>query len=120
MPYRVFAWIAGVSVSLVATAAVADYSRITDKRTFAEMVAGRQLTRLGIELTVTPGGDIRGSAFGKQVSGAWEWQNGYFCRDLVWGERDLGFNCQEVALKGRALKFTSDRGAGPSASLTLR
>ena len=58
-------------------------------------------------------------AFSK-ITGAWLWEDGYFCRDLRWGRKDLKYNCQRVISDGNQLTFTSDRGAGDSASFTLR
>lgn len=93
---------------------------IDDRREFVDLVQGKQLTLPGIRLSVTPDGRITGRAYGRDVSGAWEWNGGYFCRSLFWGERDLGPNCQQVKLEGGKLRFTSDRGAGQSATLTLQ
>jgi hypothetical protein len=82
--------------------------------------AGRELRRFGIRLTVTPDGTIQGRAFGTPVTGQWNWNDGYFCRDLFYGEDDLGFNCQLVQVNGETLRFTSDQGQGIYADLTLR
>jgi hypothetical protein len=103
----------------LATAAKADFEPIRDGSEFTQAVAGKSLTRFGIRLKVSSQGDIDGNAFGRPVSGEWTWQNGYFCRDLFWGDQELGYNCQQVERKGAALRFTSDRGAGHSAELTL-
>ncbi len=87
---------------------------------FVSLVAGRELRRLGIRLTVSPEGRIEGRAFGAPVTGEWTWQGGYFCRDLFWNDTDLGYNCQLVQESGDTLRFTSDQGAGMYADLTLR
>ena len=87
---------------------------------FVSLVAGRELRRLGIRLTVSPEGRIEGRAFGAPVTGQWTWQGGYFCRDLFWNDTDLGYNCQLVQESGDTLRFTSDQGAGMYADLTLR
>ena len=55
-----------------------------------------------------------------QVRGAWNWQNGYFCRNLYWGSREIGTNCQEVKISGDLVRFTSDLGEGNYADLMLR
>lgn len=86
---------------------------------FVSLIEGRELRRLGIRLTVTPTGEIRGRAFGGPVRGQWRWENGYFCRDLFWNDTDLGYNCQLVQENGATLRFTSDQGAGMFADLTL-
>jgi len=102
-----------------AVPARADYEPIRDRAEFLGVVTQGELTRMGIRLTVTPDGAITGRAFGRDVTGAWTWENGYFCRDLAWGDQSFGYNCQEVARNGRSLRFTSDRGTGQSASLRL-
>lgn len=53
------------------------------------------------------------------MSGAWQWNDSYFCRSLFWGEQDLGNNCQQVAMDGGDIRFTSDRGAGKHANFGL-
>ncbi len=111
-----------LTLSIVATTTTAAlaFQPVREQTKFIELVAGKQLTRFGIQLTVTPDGDIRGTAFGRQVSGQWQWSDGFFCRSLYYGDRDLGPNCQEVKVNGNTLRFTSDRGAGIYADLNLR
>jgi hypothetical protein len=87
---------------------------------FVSLTSGRELRRLGIRVQVLPQGQIEGRAFGSPVTGAWTWEGGYFCRDLYWGGDDLGYNCQLVEENGDTLRFTTDRGDGIFADLTLR
>jgi hypothetical protein len=109
-----------LSLMLASTAPAAqEFQTVRDQSRFLELVVGKQLTRFGIRLNVTPDGEIRGRAFGRPVTGNWQWSDGYFCRDLYYGERDLGANCQEVKVNGRTVRFTSDRGQGIFADLTL-
>jgi hypothetical protein len=96
------------------------FNVVPSRDTFVSLVQGRELRRFGIRLTVTPDGAIRGRAFGTDVTGQWDWNNGYFCRDLFFGEEDLGFNCQLVQINGETLRFTTDQGQGIYADLTLR
>jgi hypothetical protein len=93
--------------------------RRASRDSFVSLVRA-ELRRFGIRLTVTPDGTIQGRAFGTPVTGRWNWNNGYFCRDLFYGEDDLGFNCQLVQVNGETLRFTSDQGQGIYADLTLR
>ena len=75
----------------------------------------------GISLKVEPDGEIRGSAMGWDVTGTWEWQDGYFCREMDWSGYPIPKNCQLVEAKGdEAIRFTVDKGAGDSASFNLR
>lgn len=117
-----FALAAGVAAALASAdvAASEQLTVVSSRDTFVSLIEGRELQRFGITLTVTTDGQIIGRAFGYDVTGAWEWENGYFCRDLFWGGDDLGFNCQQVAVSGDTLRFTSDRGTGRFADLNLR
>ncbi|MEQ8899072.1 MAG: dihydrodipicolinate reductase [Roseovarius sp.] len=105
---------------LSAPAFAENFKPVTNRDNFVTLMQNRELTRLGINLTVTPDGRIDGRAFGRDVSGAWRWQSGYFCRDLYWGKKNLGPNCQAVKVQGQTVRFISDQGTGEHADLTLR
>ena len=111
-----------LSIALLATpaAAQAEFSPVTERSQFVSLIEDRDLTRFGITVEVTTDGQIKGRAFGRSVSGAWEWNGDYFCRDLYWGSMDLGSNCQAVRRKGATLRFISDQGSGQQADLYLR
>lgn len=115
------AMISVLLLTLSAPAFAEGFQRIEGRDGFVSALQDRDLTRLGIRVKVTDGGQIFGRAFGRKVSGDWKWQNGYFCRDLYWGgnELDLG-NCQTVEKRGNTLRFTSNKGTGDSADLRLR
>jgi len=104
----------------VAPASAEAFQKVSDKSRFVEIVQDKELIRMGIGLDVMPDGKIVGRAFGRDVTGSWTWQDGYFCRDLFWGQRELGYNCQEVKVNGATIRFTSDEGTGQFADLTLR
>lgn len=106
---------------LTAAPALADgFATVSKKSDFLSLVDGRDLKRFGIKLNVMSDGRITGDAFGREVQGAWEWQQGYFCRDLYWGSRDLGPNCQRVEVQDGTLRFIADRGQGDSAEFALK
>lgn len=100
--------------------AVAEYSKINGKTEFLKVVQGKTLSRPLVKLQVSQAGDITGRGASWDVIGKWKWQNGYFCRNLVWGGTELGYNCQEVGLSNGKLRFTSDQGQGQSAEFKLR
>jgi hypothetical protein len=114
--------VATVWLTLVAPEAVQaeEFRPIESLDRFVSLTNGRDLRRFGIRVQVTPEGQIEGRAFGGPVTGAWTWEGGYFCRDLFWNGDDLGYNCQLVEENGDTLRFTTDRGAGIYADLTLR
>jgi len=101
-------------------AAAEEFRPIESLDRFVSLTNGRDLRRFGIRVQVTPEGQIEGRAFGGPVTGAWTWESGFFCRDLFWNGDDLGYNCQLVEENGDTLRFTTDRGAGIYADLTLR
>lgn len=116
MRYAIF-----LTALLAGTAANADaLDVVQSKSNFMQIVKGKDLTRMGIILQVAENGQITGRAFGRDVSGEWRWQDGYFCRSLYWGSRDLGDNCQQVAIDDGDIRFTSDRGKGQHANFGLR
>ena len=94
--------------------------RVTSREDFVALVQGRDLTTTGITLQVAPDGAIGGRAFGRAVSGTWQWDKGWFCRTLAWGSRDWPLNCQLVEHEGGRIVFTADKGAGDRATLTIR
>ncbi len=97
-----------------------DFTPVQSQSDFVQLVSGRQLTRAGIKLAVSASGQIAGSAFGTPVTGAWNWNGSFFCRDLFYGEENLGANCQAVLVSGDTLRFISDQGTGQWADLRLR
>jgi len=105
---------------LIASPIIASETTISERPDFEKLVNDKKLERFLISLSVTSDGKIEGSAAGRDVSGDWNWIDGYFCRTLMWGERELKYNCQKVTFDGRRLRFISDRGAGQSASFALR
>lgn len=98
----------------------AAFDRISTKSEFVQAVSGKNLTIFGISVNVQPNGAIGGRAYGRKVQGQWQWRDGFFCRDLFWGDMDLGPNCQVVQVKGNVIRFQSDKGAGRYADLTMR
>ena len=108
------------TLMLLASPVWADFAKIADVAQFVEAVDGKTLTRPLVKLEVSPEGQISGTGASWEVSGEWNWQNGYFCRNLEWGGTDLGYNCQEVMIKDDRIRFTSDRGSCQSAVFRLR
>ncbi len=108
-------------------AAMADTAaRVESRDQFIALVRDRalQLTGIagiaGVTLRVSPTGAIEGEAAGTPVRGEWNWRDGLFCRTLIWGDRDLGPNCQVVEQRGARLRFIADRGEGQYADFRLR
>ena len=111
-----------VLAAFAAPALAQGYARIDDRARFLETVEGRDLRMplFGITLNVNPDGSITGEAMGWAVTGRWDWQDGYFCREMDWSGYAIAPNCQLVEVNGDSMRFTVDRGAGNSASFRLR
>lgn len=122
MPRKITPFAAiGLAAAIAAGPSVAqEFREVSSREGFMELVQGTSLTRMGISLTVTPGGAIEGRAFGGQVTGSWRWEGSYFCREMSWGSRTFEDNCQEVLTDGETVRFIADRGAGDSADLNLQ
>ncbi len=108
------------SALLIAAPALADFQPVREESTFRSLVEGRELARFGVRLEVLPQGQITGRGFGMNVSGQWEWRDGYFCRTLEFGSSGDPYNCQLVLRDGATLRFISDQGQGDQADLRLR
>lgn len=111
-------------VTLLSGPSLADeFKPVEDEGQFLELVGDRVL-RIGLydlSLRVRPGGVIEGSAMGWDITGTWNWQDGYFCREMDWSGTEIAYNCQLVeASSGEVVRFTVDRGRGESASFRLR
>lgn len=113
--------VALIALGLATPAVASDFQRVAERDSFVSLVKDRDLTRFGIRLKVSQDGDISGRAFGKDISGDWTWDEGFFCRDLFADGDALDVkNCQKVEVSGNTLRFTSDRGTGESANLRLK
>lgn len=108
-------------LSLIATSATAQET-LTQRAKFVKAVTGHilEIRLLRVQLAVLDSGTITGKAFGRGVTGTWKWKDGFFCRSMTWGDRELAYNCQQVATDGTSLIFTSDKGSGRSAKFALR
>ncbi len=110
-----------ILLATLASPALADgYARVTDRGAFVDLVGGKSLTSMGVRLTVSQSGSIGGRAFGRDITGAWTWSDGYFCRTMQAGDRVFARNCQVVQQKGDRLRFIADKGTGDTADLRIR
>ena len=107
-------------MTLAAHDAVAEFAIVSQRDEFVKVIAGKQLERPFIKLSVSKAGTISGRALLAEVRGSWTWEQGYFCRDLFWGKKKLSYNCQQVSLSGDKIRFTSDEGNGDYADFNLK
>ena len=105
---------------LIASQISASEITVSSRSDFEDLVINKKLERFLISLSVTKDGKIKGSAAARSVTGDWDWVEGFFCRYMLWGAREIKYNCQKVTFDGRRLRFISDQGKGQSASFALR
>jgi hypothetical protein len=99
-----------------------EFKPIKDEAAFLSLVDGREL-RIGLyNLTIKlmPDGQIEGRALGWDLTGTWDWKDGYFCRQMDWSGMDIPFDCQLVEARGEEVRFTVGKGEGDSALFRLR
>lgn len=120
-------WAAVAAASFLCAAPVMAFERVVSEQRFVDLVEGKSLSllrpilmRSAIVLEVSRNGGISGVALRKPVRGAWQWKDGFFCRDLVFGEEDLGPNCQVVQVKDDKIRFIADQGQGDRAEFRLK
>ena len=105
---------------LIASQISASEITVSSRSDFEDLVINKRLERFLISLSVTKDGKIKGSAAARRVTGDWDWIDEFFCRSMLWGAREIKYNCQKVTFDGRRLRFISDQGKGQSASFALR
>ena len=49
---------------------------------------------------------------GSQLSGSWDFKDGYFCRELIIDGKSMGWDCQIVSVSGNEVTFARQRGKG--------
>ena len=100
-----------------------NFTPIRDLPAFLKLVEGRDLriALYNLTLNLSADGKITGSALGWGITGAWVWNDGYFCRNMDWSGYAIDQDCQLVeALGTQKMRFTVDQGAGDSATFKLR
>ena len=105
---------------LIASQISASEITVSSRSDFEDLVINKKLERFLISLSVTKDGKIKGSAAARSVTGDWDWIDDFFCRSMLWGAREIKYDCQKVTFDGRRLRFISDQGKGQSASFALR
>jgi len=114
--------ITAAALGAAAPAAAQGYQPIMDRATFLQSLGDKNLSNrlYGVNLRVTGDGAISGTGAGWDITGTWSWQDRYFCREMNWGGDPIPYNCQLVEFDGQDMRFTTDQGAGDSASFRLR
>ena len=108
-------------LALASPVSAEPFTPVREQSAFVALTEGRslRLPTFAIRLTISPDGRIAGEALGAEVTGTWQWREGFFCRDMAWRCKPIPYNCQLVEARGSQLRFTSDKGVGASAKFRL-
>lgn len=114
--------IVGIVVTFATVQPLLAMTPVRSEAELMQLLKGKDITiRLfALRLSVLPDGTIMGRAAGRDVTGSWSWIDGYFCREMFWGKREIEYNCQLVEWDGTSMRFTVDRGKGESADFRRR
>jgi hypothetical protein len=95
-----------------ATPAVA--GRVTDRETFRRQVVGRPLVNPlnGVRIVIEPNGRLRGHRGNEELTGKWQFRNGYFCRSFLVGGTIGQEDCSTIFLDTNGITITRQEGRG--------
>ena len=86
--------------------------QITTEKEFRAKVVGKKLITERGNVTIQADGSLTGQLGGKEVSGEWTWDDGYYCRSVAFGNRQLRDDCQMVTIVGKEVTFYRKKGYG--------
>ena len=112
---------AAVLVTFGATFVDAAGKKIRTEAEFNQMVVGKTLSYPdGTFIKVTKGNLSGKAGNGQKITGAWNWQGRFWCRNVVVDGNALGTNCQQFEIDGTAVRVTRDKGRGDVINAVLR
>ena len=101
-----------LTISMLAVSiAGADERQITNKEEFMRLVAGKKHNNQNGYIVARKDGFLTGN-FGKhgEVSGAWDWKDQLYCRSVVVGTRNFGYECQPILISGNKVSYVRKNG----------
>ena len=106
------AWQLALQVPEVSFAADSGKKRITTEKEFRTIVAGKKLTSKAGYSINHKDGNITGNFRDRELTGTWTWEDGYFCRSVMLGNKDLPDDCQVITVSGDKVTYIRNRGEG--------
>ena len=106
----------GLSASHAIQQASAADGRITAEQEFRAKAVGKKLVTKSGYVNVGKDGSLRGEFGGRELTGKWYWEDGYYCRTVKLGDRDLGHDCQAVLVTEDGMVFHRGKGQGKKSS----
>ena len=87
------------------------YGRITTEAEFVATAVGRTVSNANTSIAITRNGRITGVTHGNEISGTWEWRDGFWCRTIT-APVQTAEDCQVWEVRNGVLRITRDRGTG--------
>ena len=101
-------------------AAVARKKGIATEQEFRDLVAGRKMSNKHGYSVLHEDGSLSGMFGERRLTGTWSWEGKFFCRIAKLGNKNLGLDCQAVAVSGDKVTFTRKRGKGKKVTYRLQ
>ena len=98
------------------------FTIVSDLEAFEASFVGPRITDMEDDanyFVIMPDGTIEGTWYGKEMAGAWRWEDGYFCRTLS-APRPAPEDCQEWAMGQEKVRLVRDRGTGGETIYAIR
>ena len=93
---------------------------ITTEADFRSTIVGNTVTfGDNASIVVNADGTVSGPWDGSGVTGTWEWEDSFWCRDVAIGCRELGRDCQVWIVDGAVATVTRDKGNGRTFEYTI-
>lgn len=108
---------AGDTNGPVAVAAVAP---ITTETEFRQALVGRTIGFEGSTFVINANGTVSGPWDGSGITGTWNWDGSFWCRDIAIGGVSRAPDCQLWTVSGNSATVVRDRGTGSSFVYTIR
>jgi hypothetical protein len=104
-----------------APATAQSFTKITSEQEFRNMVAGKRLeNQTGWALSM-PDGTLQGEFGGQRLqAGRWMWSQGFWCRNGILNNKEIGSDCQLVEVSGTTVRLTRNQGRGDKVEWTMK
>jgi len=116
------ALLCAAAFALPGAVAAQNWQRITTEDQFRGHVVGREVVTEEGTYTSHADGRVTGQWSGQPMVGAWQWHQGFWCRNVRVGNRpESGTDCQAIELRGtNEIRVVREQGRGTYGVGTLR
>lgn len=94
------------------------WQRVETEEAFRQAFADKRLSLGDMTFTIHGNGRISGRIGDSRLTGAWYWQDRYFCRTAELDGEDLGLDCEIIETRGNQMRYIRHKGKG-EASVVL-